>query len=297
MVPILGTGFRRWLLRGARAPAGLTDWGALLQGVAHTAGLEPAPTDVEPSVAFEHLVRQRPMDISSAHKWEQTLATKHIARWMRTVADMPSIRQHVEPRSQRFLQVGWRDVVDLNVDPLLTGDQAVVTQKSHTRKARTLQLSVTRNAKQTRIWCPHGSAVRGARTEALVFGLQRYGRSVAGAVKAHDRARANRDAAREPELWTEMLQDRPVLLLGTGLASSDWDVAWALVAQGRRRPAPHVFRLTCTEEPEEDRHRSRSLLGDTLFELHGGPTWADAWKRLGQVIPALDPSTPQPAEG
>ena len=41
LVPVLGTGFNRWLLQGTDTPPALTDWWALLRTVAWRSGLLP----------------------------------------------------------------------------------------------------------------------------------------------------------------------------------------------------------------------------------------------------------------
>lgn len=152
----------------------------------------------------------------------------------------------------------------------------------------------------------HGHALL---PDSLVLGSHRYGRSVAGSIRAWERfvEREHQWRDRGPPRsigeyaafraesyavlgererhWLAIAIDAPVLLLGVGLRHEEWDLSWFLQMRARAHAntpperRPWTFWLTREADVKEHR-RIFGLVPDGEVYACVGKDWEDAWERL-----------------
>lgn len=292
LVPVLGTGFRRWLVHGVPHAEALVDGVALVRGMAHQLGL-PTPTAVRGrhasmSAGYEQLLhsvlsRSPALAAGPARINEQTVL-KHTRSWLETHGSALARHTTVKARVDGFLAERWGQIVDLSLDPLLLSGGTSPAAWQGTRIGREV---ATIGA--TRVWHPHGTAVRAK--SRLVLGQQRYGASIAAMVSAV--GEYHKRDVRVPSHWIHACLDAPLLLLGVGLGEDEWDLWWFLQIRARHHARkaesdrPPVFRLTCAEDRDRDRRRFEDLAPSSNFmSLDGGSTWEDSWAKLFEMVNA-----------
>ncbi len=307
MVPIMGTGVRAHLLAGVPAPAGATDWSALLAGVAHAAGVAPPAQQGGPTSAFEAIVHQyrdryrsnRPLSVV-----EDDVIRRFVNDW--TIEHVDAWRDHplVARRREALLDLQSADRIDLCFDNLLASADSSARRGSFGLLAPETTC-VANGTGWERSWHPHGYSR--TRKSDLVLGMHRYGRSVAMTLRAFERYMASSRSLGGPPTsigdmnrhrdgdffrldprrrhWLAAAIDAPVVFLGVGLSASEWDLTWFLQMRARvhanvpweRRP--WTFRLLREGDPEIDQMQ-RLCPGAPVYDLIVKGEWEQAWEKF-----------------
>ncbi len=274
MVPVLGTGFRRWLLDGLAYPDGLVDWKALLAGVAHCAGV-PRPRLLDHgsgfSLAWEEMVSN---SMEGADKQfavrENHLARSFVTRWLNVQVARHENDPDVMRKRKAFWSLCCADVVDLSFDGLLVAGEPVIheSQSLRNRKPKSESFKLSSGSGTRRIvWHPHGTT---RSPKSLVLGVQRYGRQIAGMIAAfasHKAWEKEENKASRPikplgeqtledlnayrfhpsthdiDHWIAKTINAPLLLLGVGAGPDEWDLWWYIQMRCRN----HMKRVEATK--------------------------------------------------
>lgn len=207
LVPVIGTGFNRWLLDGADASPTLTDWWALLRLTAFAEGLLPDPglaaklrDGGAPTFAWEALVLEAQRHPRNA-KLRASVVEEKLLECLAKRIQCEEVRlardANVQRRALRFVDAlaGGKlkcrcEVLSLNFDATLLRaiDEDLIDEPAWNPKdCAAEQDPSTKTAKLTipatyfhgqkgriRVWHPHGHA-RTART--MIAGIHRYTRS------------------------------------------------------------------------------------------------------------------------
>jgi hypothetical protein len=315
VVPILGTGFNRWLIGSAPASPTLTGWTALLRHLAWSKGLLPDPKleaklalkEDQPFV-WESLILAavaRDYAASRGNRDQTAIASTHEGRLLAELSRLFGseverlARDHeVRRRVARFEAallgpLAQADVLSLNVDGLF--EAALETSR-------------------VRTWYPHGRV--GSKTLEPVFGYMRYAMNVERitgsfkAFKSNDSRRTAPANVREANAhrvdldpsanhWVPVAINAPLLLLGVGFDRSEIDL-WHFLhlrARNHARVAPEqrprIFRLTCDAENAAERAHWDALSdGLTIHALNLGATWDEAWESLLGLLPTAESFDP-----
>ncbi len=316
-VPVVGTGFNRWLYGDAPVPPAVHDWSALLRDVARSEGLLPddkleakLAKDGDPTFAWEAVLiaatgrAQGPAGTPARRKASDV--EQGMLRQVRSVLKQASgvavERSDVRERALRFIESltldGTRpaDVVTLNLDD-------------------SLQRIIAKSGASIRVAPVHGGDGDFA---SGVFGVQRYGRALSAVSEAFDGfkkrerergdkateldcANAHRTSLQPDSHWLCVALNAPLLLLGVGLHRAEVDLWHFLHLRARNHarlpPAswPPIFRLTCDEEQATKNGHWRSLPAPVeILPLHLGRTWAEAWEELIALLRSPNAFTTSP---
>ena len=299
LVPVVGSGvlvqaFHDGPAAGEKTPL---DWPGLLLSVAEDAGLTRprqllGRRDVpgQGTLLWEAMVLERAgIAPTEGATFRHELALRRlVARRLVRDPDARAARARCQPFLDRFLGLGFEDVITTNFDDWLApGARAAAGPRP--------SLHVVRGA--TRIWHPHGHA---SRPQDIVLGARAYGVLIGELAAAFDEAVATsrrhggRAARRAPRTVIEVALERPLLLAGLSLSREEWTIWWLLVQRARylarKRERPPVFvvaRRPAADDPVEAHaqfatlHRYATLLGLRLLE---GSSWSDIWRRLGVAL-------------
>jgi hypothetical protein len=286
VVPVLGTGFRRWVL-GAFAPEPMVSWTHLIGLIAECAGLHQyAIQGTSLSSEYERIVKQATPPGHQIDEIENQILQSLSDQMGAMVAELRAIPS-VTSKIEEFHVQQYDHVLDLNIDRLL----------AEQRQPQSNQIGYVRYRRangRTSVWHPHGLLGSRFQNETIVLGMQKYGRAVAAVTKAFDTQTeilAGGDIPKTVRHWLSPVLQRPIVLLGVGLGPDEWDLWWFLHVRERffaGRPVteiPPVFRLTCAQ----DRHRNGASAFapiSQIIPLDGGKTWDEAWEKyLTEVNP------------
>jgi hypothetical protein len=316
VVPVLGAGVRSWL----GLPRPFTSWLALLQRIARqlevpTPELERAPGHkliyqpwlIGEYEALVHAYRERHYASEAPHIAENALI-RNVVHPMLDVRRLQRHKLRTENRAA-LLDLRFADWIDLSIDnafaPTIPPQEVVDGRIG--RSPRTVQVPL---GSGTRAWHPHGFLTGKHAETTTILGVQRYARAVGGVVQAFEAVKAFHrrcnDAEKRLDLrilpgapnshWVHVALNAPLLLIGVGVSSEEWDL-WTFLelrarAHARMGPEqrPPVFRLTCDSQ-EEVRSRVQIATAGRVVPIrhvHGGDTWDDAWQKLFRHTTSID---------
>lgn len=264
VVPIVGTGFNRWLLSGTEPSPVLTDWWALVRSVAYHEGLLPNPDletrlrrDGDPTFAWESIVVAATESLARASE-AGCAATRpkrasavedsilaNLTRRIRDEANRLVVSQRVKDNAIRFSRALTRewtlraDVVSLNADGIFESALRSSVAGGRALSVHREQLADDpSSAEDLKVWYPHGSTDA---TSPPVLGVQRYSNAQKNVVNGFKRYKkwevgwrklvsarevrvAERERVRDQRSWVSASLVAPLLLLGVGLGRSEVDI-------------------------------------------------------------------------
>ena len=315
LVPVLGTGFRKWMLGELSYPKALTSWGDLLSGVAYAAGVREPLALKEGAfltAVWEEVVARYTAIVPNRQfaQVENSLIVQHVARWLDARVDQ--LGPQTEDRRNAFLNLSFSDVVDLSIEKLLVRDDFSLAKGNGRSRAPSSDRWLCKRACEKHrwptVWCPHGTTGNPRR---IVLGVQRYGRHIAEMINSLDihknwekkqkKLRATPVAgeildlnlyryntpSHKIEHWVAKTLNAPWWILGAGVGPDEWDLWFYLQIRRRNHRAlgehsPRAYRLTCTEEMQTSSWAKTSAAFEALgvSSLLCGEKWADAWSNL-----------------
>jgi hypothetical protein len=305
LVPVLGAGVRGWL----GLPKQFSSWKSLIRHVSkrmevdddHLVDPRPARQIYEPWLigeyeALVHAFHDRRMPREQTSRAENALITE-------VIHPMLDASRHTKPavhaRRDELLALGFTDWIDLCIDNVFADAPPSVVPGRIGRNPHTVRVNLPNGGSS---WHPHGFIQGELAATTTILGVQRYARAVSGVVTAFDQIKhfhsVNPNVDKSADLrkldgapmhhWVHLALNAPLLLLGVGASSEEWDL-WAFLELRARAHArlpvearPPVFRLTC-DEPSEVRSRVQLATAGRVLpvrHVHGGATWEDAWGRL-----------------
>jgi hypothetical protein len=302
LVPAIGAGFDSWAADAALAAAkdaatrralasAKIGWSDLLARVVKRAGsyraelflalarAEGTPTLLWDSVVTE-VARRTNRKASDAEAW----LCAAVAEELDGVYDA-QVCQAMRPEAERFLALGFRDVLSFNFDRVLCS-RVVAAPGDDTRHPResAVRLASTRSA--PRIWYPHGHT---SRPRSILLGARAYGAYVERLNRAFGDSmqRVRRGTSPDvPSTWVEVALERPLLFVGLSMSREEWPLWWLVTQRARRwarGDAPPAFVMTRASDTESFRtlQAASHLLGLHLLLVDD---WSRGWQRLFDTL-------------
>jgi hypothetical protein len=128
---------------------------------------------------------------------------------------------------------------------------------------------------EIRFWHPHGVIEN---NKSIVLGLHKYSNLVKTTIKIRDHHLQNKKAGGSDLTWYQTLLTNPVLVLGAGLSSNEWDMWFALTSRNRaNKISPPIFQMRECECQKDTRH-------EWLQPLFTGLTFDEQWKELEKLM-------------
>lgn len=128
---------------------------------------------------------------------------------------------------------------------------------------------------EIRFWHPHGVIEN---NKSIVLGLHKYSNLVKTTIKIRDHHLQNKKAGGFDLTWYQTLLTNPVLVLGAGLSSNEWDMWFALTSRNRaNKISPPIFQMRECECQKDTRH-------EWLQPLFTGLTFDEQWKELEKLM-------------
>lgn len=315
LVPAIGAGFDSWAADAAllvakdaatrRALAGAKiGWSELLARVVKRAGsyraelflalarAEGTPTLLWDSVVTE-LARRTNRQASEAEAW----LCSAVAEELDGVYDERVCRA-MRPEAERFLALGFRDVLSFNFDRVLSSRvvaapgatgrhprDSAVRLTSHRPSATPATRASAPSAAPARIWYPHGHA---SRPRSILLGARAYGAYVERLNRAFGDSmqRVRTGSGADPRTWVEVAIERPLLFVGLSMSREEWPLWWLVTQRARRwarGDAPPAFVMTRASDTESFRtlEAAGHLLGLHLLLVDD---WGRGWQRLFDTL-------------
>lgn len=128
---------------------------------------------------------------------------------------------------------------------------------------------------EIRFWHPHGVIEN---NKSIVLGLHKYSNLVKTTIKIRDHHLQNKKVGGSDLTWYQSLLTNPVLVLGAGLSSNEWDMWFALTSRNRaNKIAPPIFQMRECECQKDSRH-------EWFQPLFTGLTFDEQWKELEKLM-------------
>ncbi len=129
--------------------------------------------------------------------------------------------------------------------------------------------------KTIQFWYPHGAIDK---TKSIILGLHRYAHMVENVLSIrnhHMRAKRNNT---HDNTWYDKLLLNPVIILGAGMSTMEWDLWFALTSRERTNTShPQIFQMRECECKNDAQHQ--------WFEpLFTGMTFDEQWDKLEQLF-------------
>jgi hypothetical protein len=128
---------------------------------------------------------------------------------------------------------------------------------------------------EIRFWHPHGVIEN---NKSIVLGLHKYSNLVKTTIKIRDHHLQNKKEGGSDLTWYQSLLTNPVLILGAGLSSNEWDMWFALTSRNRaNKITPPIFQMRVCECKNDARHQ--------WFEpLFNGLSYEQQWEELKKIF-------------
>jgi hypothetical protein len=218
------------------------------------------------------------------------------------------IKELYAPIRQLLLSPLVNDVVSLNMDLVL--EALLDTKHSFAKQVEgdTYTLNRKRVIKrstpsdQLRIWHPHGDRQS---EQSIAMGMWRYSRLIKALAsrRGHYKMveKKNRDAFdkkvnNDPDTWFDIYMRRPLLFIGTGLATAEWSQWIALLLRWRNHAKitdndkiPPIWHLSV---PSDGLH-----LPKDQFKRLEAPNYETGWKYLTQIFERCEKMTMETNNG
>lgn len=128
---------------------------------------------------------------------------------------------------------------------------------------------------EIRFWHPHGVIEN---NKSIVLGLHKYSNLVKTTIKIRDHHLQNKKVGGSDLTWYQSLLTNPVLVLGAGLSSNEWDMWFALTSRNRaNKISPPIFQMRECECQKDTRH-------EWFQPLFTGLTFDEQWKELEKLF-------------
>ena len=282
---ILGSGFHRNAIGGESI---LSSWEKLLNKLSPGAELTG-----QYHLDFEKIIQSKKITCEDSHKTEERL--------IECVQKLIKEEQaRVLTECENCYPVGIfnpekvSDVISLNFDEvpekLLEKKNGMITGKfvnesSYSKlKKESYKYLSTRfkpidfgRKEPIRFWHPHGSLEK---TDKIILGLHRYSHMLETVIsirKHHMRAKRN---ASSDNTWYNSLLENPVLILGAGISSTEWDMWFALTSRERANGSkPQIFQMRECECKKDVQH-------EWFQPLFTGMDFKEQWEELEKRLKA-----------
>lgn len=126
-----------------------------------------------------------------------------------------------------------------------------------------------------RIWYPHGNIDS---KNKIILGLHRYSQMLETAIRLRKHHMEHKRSDREDNTWYFRLVQNPVLILGAGLSSTEWDMWFALTSRNRANGDKHpIFQMRECECKNDAQHQ-------WFQPLFTGMDFKEQWEELEKLF-------------
>lgn len=132
-----------------------------------------------------------------------------------------------------------------------------------------------KDVEKIRFWYPHGNIDS---NNKIILGLHRYSQMLEVAIRLRNHHMQHKRSEQEDNTWYYRLIQNPVLILGAGLSSTEWDMWFALTSRNRANGDKlPVFQMRECECKHDAQHE--------WFEpLFTGMDFNEQWKELEKLF-------------
>lgn len=281
---ILGSGFHK---QGLKKDTILSSWEMLLRHISPNCKLTG-----EYHLDFEKIIESKKIPCEDSHKTEERL----IQCVQKLIKDE---QEKVLSNSNHCYPIGIfnpekvSDVISLNFDEIpeliLKKEQkatkiAEFKNDSSFRKesndsyaflsTRYKTVAFNKN-KKIHFWYPHGNIDS---NNKIILGLHRYSHMLETAIRLRNHHMQHKRSKQEDNTWYYRLIQNPVLILGAGISSTEWDMWFALTSRNRANGDKlPVFQMRECECKHDAQH-------EWFQPLFKGMDFKDQWKQLEELF-------------
>jgi hypothetical protein len=126
-----------------------------------------------------------------------------------------------------------------------------------------------------RFWYPHGNIDN---NNKIILGLHRYSQMLEVAIRLRNHHMQHKRSEQEDNTWYYRLIQNPVLILGAGISSTEWDMWFALTSRNRANGYKlPVFQMRECECKKDAQH-------EWFQPLFTGMDFDQQWKQLEELF-------------